>query len=279
MRYSLLRLSLFPKEIPPLIAAMREGEEQQGRQEWLRWAFGTRHEFIHRGSAFTYVPIGSEGTVMLGRLGRQRAELVNRGPETGFAETSASPWHAVNVLVETAAGEYGQILAMQDNKDVGSPHAVVSSLADHLNNINVDSRWRMEVQALTETQDFWEVVARAKGTITALDMTFVAPNIFGGRDKVREALRKYRDENNMTSLKTSMRNPDGNLDPDSERIRESLGYIEEGGGEVKMSSHGKTIYDSHEHDKTVDIPDEEDAAVNEENMSRWRSLIEYIFGK
>lgn len=241
MRYFILRLFLTKRDIPPILEAANYVPEQP-RQEYLETVFERNINFIGSGVKFTYVYLGREGNIIFGKIGRKITEVVNRGPETKFAETKQMIHQASNVLIDISSEETGQKIALQYKNQVGKPLNIAKYLVDHINLVEQDVRWNISVNAVTETQKFWDVVNEYKSYITELDVVLIAPNILNGADKVQEDLRRIYKENGVQETTVKMVNREGKLNPDSKNIRETIDYVGQGGGSAKLKSGKKTIY-------------------------------------
>ena len=279
MRYSLLRFLLVQRDIPPLLLQSGYKHPRHSREEYLKEVFGKTFEFYYRQSRYAYAFIGQEGLVLLGRIGRLKSEKIDQGPETGFAETSSPRWHAANFLLNTGNDSDGQKIAFEEIQTVGSPLAVTKGLIENINSNRADAKWEIIVNPITEEQDFWQTVDKYEGKITEMELSFVAPNMFGGRDKTTKVLKTWNEENNMQTASLSLHNKAGALNPDSENVRESLGLITSGGGSAKLKTGKQTVYDSETNVKKESISDEENFPISKETKSRWRNLIKILFRK
>ena len=256
---------------------MGKGPPEHSREEYLKEAFSETFQFEIRQSAYGYAYIGQKGSILLGRVGRLKSETIDLGPETGFAEKNENRWHAANFLLDVGDHEDGQKIAFEEISKIGSPLSITRGLIQHINSKNAEAKWEINAHAITETQDFWEAVSKYKGEITEMELSFVAPNLFGGRDKTTELLREWQRKNNMQTAAVKLHNADGALDPDSEDVRESLDIIGEGGGNAKLKTAGKTVYDSGKKAKKELISDEKNFPLSKETESRWLDLIKKLF--
>ena len=278
MRYSLLRLLLIQREIPPMLPQMGKDHPEHSREEYLKEVFSKTFQFESRRSAYGYAYIGQEGSVLLGRVGKLKSETIDLGPDTGFAEINEDRWHAANFLLDVSDHEDGQKITFEEKiSQVGTPLSVTRGMIEHINSENTEARWEINANTITETQTFWEAVDKYKGKITEMELSFVAPNLFGSRDKTTELLRDLKEKNNMQTTAVKLHNADGALNPDSEDVRGSLDLIGEGGGSAKLKTAGKTVYDSEKKAKKESVDDEENFPLGRKTKSRWRDLIERLF--
>lgn len=279
MRYHYLRLFLLETERPPLLEATGSLPPATTRHEYLNNVFSRRIDFEHRNSMLVYVPIGQEtldgGTILLGRIGRAVASIENAPPEAAFEETTHTSWRAANVLVDTRDHPDGQKIAFQYHANVGKPFPIAASLTNHINQVNPDSGWLVEVNLITEKESFWDAVKEHKGAITAAEFTFVTPNILGIRSKLNEDLKNARAQHNATTVSETLENPDGNLNLSGEDISDSIDYISEGGGRAKLKSGKKVIYNSEQQEKLTEV--EADEPLTKENTSTWKKITDRLF--
>ena len=279
MRYSLLRLLLVEKKIPTLLEKMGEVHPEHSREEYLKEVFSKTFQFEIRNSVYAYAFIGQKGSVLLGRVGKLKSETIDLGPDTGFAETNEDRWHAANFLLDTSNGGDGQKIAFEEIAQVGSnPLSIIRSMVEHINSTNPEAKWEINANTITKTQEFWDTVNKYKNKITEMELSFVAPNLFGGRDKTTERLRAWHQENNMQTVDIKLRNVDGKLNPESEDVRDSVELISEGGGNSRLKVGRETVYNSKKKAKKELVRDEENFPLSEETKSRWSELIEKFFG-
>lgn len=279
MSYNFLRLFLVSTERLPILEQAGTLPRRVTRQEYLKQLFSQRIDFEHRNKAFVYVPIGSEafedGPVLLGRIGRTVTAVENEPPEAGFVETSRTSWRAANFLIDTRDHADGQKIAIQYRQDVGKPISIASSLIAHLNETNRDSGWALEVNPLIDKSTFWEAVRRHQGEITAVTFHFVTPNILRMRTQLNEDLREAKQRHNARSVTQQLENPDGDLNLDGQDVEDSVDYVSEGGGSVKLRAGRRTVYNSENEQKVREVEDDEPLAVNK--PTTWRRLAGALF--
>ena len=278
MRYSFLRLLLVEREMPSMLTEMKKGHVEDSREEYLKKNFAEEFQFEARRSPYRYVYIGQEGSVLLGRVGREKLETVNLPPERAFDETDQARWHVANFLLDVSHHEDGQKIAFEGIHKLGNPLTIVRGMAERINSKNPEARWETTANTITEAQEFWDAVDEHKGKITEMELSFVAPNLLGGHEKLKESLKTLHEENNMQTTDIKLRNSEGKLEPDSTNVRESLIFIGEGGGNARLKVGRKTIYNSKERAKKELVKDEENFPLVEKTKSRWSSLIEKLFG-
>lgn len=277
MRYWFYRISLTKREVGRIIEESGDFEPES-KQQFLMNALRENREFAGKGFSYHYAFVDRVDEFIFGRIGRQRIENAADGPESGFEEKRERVWHAANIVIDTSGSADGQKVAMEKNSDVGSPTAIIKNLIHQINQDAIRSAWTAHVNPITESTEFWQAVEENRGKITELELKFIAPNILGGTDKTRQALRKLRDEANMEETQFKLKNRDGNLEPDTPEVREELDYIAEGGGEVKLKSGKSILYSSGDQDPTsVDIDENLDKAIKSEEKSFLKTLADFLF--
>ena len=277
MYYSYHRLLLVERTIPPIFQASGHQHPEHSRQDYLKEVFSKLFKFQNRRIPYAFANIGEVDSVILGRVGRLKAETIEEGPETGFAEKIEQRWHAANYLVDTSDHADGQKIAIEEISEFGSTLSITRSMIDHINSSNANARWEIYAETIADKQEFWEVVSRYKGKITELELSFVAPNIFGGRDKTTTRLRELRQENNMQTVSVSLHNREGALNLETEDVRQSVDFVTEGGGRSKVKASGRTVYNSEQRGKKVTIDSEDNVTLGDETQSRWPNLIKKLF--
>ncbi|MGY4466850.1 D-lyxose ketol-isomerase [Bradyrhizobium sp. LB9.1b] len=171
-----------------------------------------------------------------------------------------------------------QLAAMQQS--VGHPLPVFRSLVGHLNQTFSEGDWLIEVNPVTTKEEFWSVADRYKGHIAEVDLSFAVPNIWGGQSETEKALNELKNENNAQEVEVKIKNKDGQLNPDTERVRKSVDYITKGGGTVRLRDDTQnTIYSSENEENAVTTLVEPDFPVQQADVGMLTSLIQRLFKK
>lgn len=280
MQYSMLRLFLTKRDFGPVIETTGDFIDQS-RKEYLIECFSEKIEFTGRSDAkYVYAYVGTEGDVILGRIGRKRTGTETLGPETAFSEEATESWHAANILVDVSGESEGQKVAFEEAAGVGTPLPVLNGLIAHINEFNFRAKWYIDANTMTDSTEFWATVEENRGRISSLTMTFIAPNIFKSSDETSKALKELHGENGAQSTTIKIENRDKNLDPDSDRIRDHVEYIRKGGGSFQMRSGKKMLYNSNKMPRRVVIEEEElRFDISTENQNIWSKLKGKIFKK
>lgn len=278
MQYSMLRFFLSQREVGPIIEAAQDYEDLS-RQDYLKQCFSKQIRFSNnRGAQFVYAYVGTVDSIILGRVGRLKAEYETKGPETAFTEELSESWYAANILIDTSGENDGQKIAFEQVHNVGAGLSILKQLVNQLNE-NFRAKWFIDVNNITKSAEFWSVVKENEGRMTALSMTFVAPNIFKSADETSKVLKELKNENSAQKTTIKISNQDSKLNPDSDRIRDNIEYLRKGGGSYRLKSGKEDLYNSDEMPATKSV-DEPDAAfdINAQNKSLWGKLINILFG-
>lgn len=235
MHYWMMRLFLVSREHPPLLEKMKDGRKIETRGGFLRRKFGTDIRFPHLGTMFVFkhfFPLNDHFIAAV--IGRERTATIHLPPERAFQEQAVPDWETANVFIDISGDAEGQKVAMHRIRAIGKPLPVFRSLADHINQTDVDSDWTIAVNAITSKQSFWEAAKKYQGRIAEVDMTFIPPNIWKGTTETDKALRELHKENNADEVEVRLKNKDQKLNPAGSRVQESVEYITKGGGSLKI---------------------------------------------
>jgi len=245
MQFQLLRLVLLRRTQPDMFEERGPDGTEITREKWLRRIFTGNIEYQHRGSECHFVPAEDfdEAPFIVGRMGRKRKIDENEPPSSGLKETSRDTWKAAIVLIDPRHHDDGQKIAMEIDAQIGDPFALFSSLAEHINSRSTSEPYYLEVNPITDPNDFWSFELENRGEITSISFGLLAPNMFGIRDDFDKEMRALRDNERAQKAKLDLYNKDG-LQLNTERVRQTVGYTLEGGGTVKAKSKKGRRFDS-----------------------------------
>jgi len=275
MRYWMMQLSLVRRDEGTLFFPL---DPRQSRQEYIQSVFNRETRFEYWNAPYVFKPFPTpDNTILIGVIGRQHVVSVAGGPEEGFIQKDIQDWETANVLIDS--GPVAQTVAMQHRTQT-NPLNIFHALVEHINSHTENSIWSIAVNSITRQEQFWEVAERYRDHLKELDLSFQVPNIWGGSTETEDALKKFRDENNAQEVDFKIKKRDGKLQPDSERIRQSVDYIAKGGGEVQLrDDHDAVVYSSATEESVVTTPIDPDFPIQEADQGMIRSLIQRIFGK
>jgi hypothetical protein len=219
------------------------------------------------------------GDKIVGVLAKEDSVRVAGPPEENFALHDVSNWDTANVLIDSSAADDGQKVAMQNVAALGQPPAIFRTLVNHINSANPESDWVISVNAITTREQFWAAAERYRGHISEIDLQFEVPNIWGGESETEKALRELKEQNNAQQVEVKIKNQQGKIQPDSERVRESVDYIAKGGGAALLRDETQNVvYSTETEENIVTIPVDPDFPIQDANTSVLRDLIRRIFG-
>ncbi|MDB5566620.1 MAG: hypothetical protein JWP84_3186 [Tardiphaga sp.] len=247
----------------------------QTRQQHTEAAFAKEIRFEYWKRPYVFKPFRSpEEGYIVGVIAKEHTVKVAGPPEEGFAAKEVEDWETANMLIDS---QTSQLAAMQQGV-VGDPLQIFRSLVDHINQNFKDSDWLIEVNPVTTKEEFWAVADRFKGHIAEVDLSFAVPNIWGGQSETEKALNELKNENNAQEVEVKIKNKDGQLNPDTDRVRASVDYITKGGGTVRLrdDTHS-TIYSSEHEENAVATPIEPDFPIQQADVGMITSLIQRLF--
>jgi hypothetical protein len=250
MRYDLIRLILLVKDrelfSPPNIPS---------RETWLRKMFSVEIVFDHYGNEFHYVPEpeASDARLIVGRIGRARPVTENDPPEAGLREVERESWIAAGIIIDPSTHTDGQKAAIEDNARVGNPASIFKSLVRRINDRG-NEPYIIEANPIVDPDTFWEFERQNRGEITSVSFDLYAPNMFGLRNELDKELRELRDNEKVREAKLTLENKDG-LDLQTERVRQTVDYTLEGGGNIRTRTKRKKRYNSKQRTKMVVVED------------------------
>jgi hypothetical protein len=279
MRYAMLQLFLARRVKEADLFSKLEPE--RSRQQFLLDVFTKETRFEHWKRPYVYKPFPSvdvtvDATVAVGVIAKEHTVTIAGPPEEAFVPKEVEDWDTANVLIDASADQ--QIAAMQPT--VGAAVHIFRSLADHINANNPASEWMIAVNPVTTKEQFWGIAEKYKGHISEIDLSFAVPNIWGGQSETEKALKELRTENNAQEVEVKIKNKDGQLNPDSERLRRSVEYIAQGGGTAKLrdDTHN-TIFSSDNEENIITTSIEPDFPIQGADAGMIASLIKRLFGK
>jgi hypothetical protein len=273
MRYSMLQLFLARRlGSDDLFATF---DPATSRDEHLKRVFSVETSFLHYKRAYVYKPFSSPNDQhIVGVIAKEHTVTVSGPPEEAFVHKQVEDWETANVVIDLAQ----QMVAVQPT--VGQPIHIFRSLTDHINNSYPDADWAIAINPITRTEQFWSAAERYQGHITELDLSFEVPNIWGGQSATEKALSELKTQNNAQEVEVKIKNRDGQLNPNSERIRNSISYITQGGGTVRLRDDDQnTVYSSDSEENIVTVAVEPDFPVQQADEGMLLSLLGRLFDR
>lgn len=283
MKYVYFRIFLTEVDIPELLIKTGTLNERLPRNEFLTDVLNRRWEFVHSGKKMIYVPVTrhEEDNVdfSFGRVGKQVVTKENTGPDNEFEAQDHFSWRAANMLTNTASDTNGQKIAFEKKDELGSPLAILSSLSHAINTFSIenDLGWHIEINPMTQSSSFWGVVERYKGQITRAEFSYVTPNVLGIRSTLNQRLKEYKEKENAQGVRVILTDPNGNLNLETQEVRDAVDYTTEGGGSVRLKMGRETIFDSKHEDQIVSRDVDAETAVNLDTPETRQKLVSRFF--
>lgn len=273
-KFQLFRISLLLKSQKDAFEI-----EDASRENFLRRVFGTEFRFGHYGNAFFYEPVPdqADSQFLFGRLGRRRVVDENLPPDQHLEETSRESWKACIIVVDPTEHADGQKAAIEIEKEIGGPTALMSALAREINTQNVFSAYSLQVNPIFDASSFWQFADENYGRVTSLTFDFVAPNgLWSANTSLREELVELRKELKTHQVSTTFKSPEG-LETNSERIEEAVEYAEKGSGRIRARAKGNRHFNSTEKPKIVTL--EDDKAPRQGAIAKVKANLRRILGR
>ena len=230
------------------------------REQCLRFVFDQRFSFIHRSNEFHYVP-NESSEVIIGKVGREKLIEENTPPSEGLADLERMAWHASVIVIDPSDNEDGQKLAMQWIDSVGKPNSVLKSMIGAINEIHPNLKYSFELDQIVDVSNFWEFVRQNSGKITQITFDVPVPNMFGSQENWDQDLRDARDKQRAKRVKVTYTNDDGQLDPETDRIREAVDYTDRSSGKIAARAKGKASFNSSSSNKITQLKVNDDQTV------------------
>lgn len=236
--------------------------------------------FNNGGQRLAYKTHLKVGDYIYGSVARHSQLTLNHSPEEDFKKESVDNWPVCRVLINISDDPItGQSIAFESDLAVfRTPLVQLRQLARELRKPLYSFGYEMNINPITEQQDFWNIIAASQGRIKDITFTFDAPNLFGTGDKLNDELRDARDSFLMTKATIKLENPDAQLQipKDSEFVKQGVQYVTDGGGEYKIRVRGRKTYSSSDSVRTGSFDDFE-IELSTDDEVRLEALCDRVF--
>ena len=145
-------------------------------------------------------------------------------------------------------------LPFERKPKVGSPIALIESLAEHINEQDPPSPFVIEPSPIVDDSDFWEFVQENRGNIATLIFDLITPNQFGTEHDFDREMRAMRESEKARRVKLQFENEDG-LEPETRLVKEAVTYATRGGGSVRAKTRDHKQFRSRSRTQRVVIPE------------------------
>lgn len=267
--FQLYRLSLIERVQPDLYD---QNNEASTREECIRHIFNNSFEFEHRGNEFYYVPKNVDDLI-IGKVGREKTFDESSSPSDGLSEMERTTWLASVLVADPGNNPDGQKLAMQWLDLVGKPSSILKSMVQAINSAHPHIKFSFEIDEIIEVADFWSFVSENRGRVTQITFDVPVPNMFGSSDNWDQDIRDARDKEKAKRVKVSYKNDDGELDADTDRIREAVDYTDRCSGNITARAKGKATFNSSESGKYTNIQVEDGQTTIEAVLAQIRRVL------
>lgn len=273
MELYLFRLMLNEREIRDLFEQISPARTIVTREQSIRSTFGVERKFKHYGSEFVYYPEVDEESknFIFGWIGRERRIAERTPPEQGFEPTEHRGWQAAFIAVDPSAHQDGQKVAMEWNREIGEPKAILRSL---INEINKDSTNKFYIQCypILVEGSFWTFAKAHNEKIRSITFDVAVPNMFGGVSDFEQEMKFVHRELNGSRIKTLIES-DTVLRHTDQRLKDIVDYVEKGAGELQAEAMDGEKYTSNSHEKHINIEIENHT---KNTRAFWRELWQRI---
>ncbi len=279
MRLFLFRLSLKPHRQTDIFQRRQSDGSAHTRETWLRERLSSQVAFNHRQNDFYFVPEASDtgipSEIIVGWIARTRAVNERTPPWDGLSLTEHESWQAALIMIDPRHHDDGQKVAMEARPDIGSPEAILVSLARALSP-SVQEPFSVTAFPIIEERSFARFASEHEETIKTITYEASVPNMFGGADDFSEEMRTLRDEANVSKVKTRLES-DGTIDIKATRLTEIANHVEKGGGKIKATTTDGSTYNSDEHAAHEDVDTGGTESEKSDFWSRVRAALDRIF--
>jgi len=154
----------------------------------------------------------------------------NKSPKEGFEECQHTLWKTTEIIIDPSSHKDGQKVSIKKDKNVGESFSLLRSIAGFLNK-SKETSYHVEIEPIFNPDSFWDFAKENRGTITTIRFEFTAPNMFGYTDDIENKMQNFRDYEKAQKIKIELNSSDG-LNPETERIKQSVHYAQRGTGSI-----------------------------------------------
>ncbi len=266
-----MRVSLARDANVPLFEDEEPYQEFMTRLEYLRSAFTSERDFLHRENHYRFRPlVNAPDGFAAGFFSRPSPVTLNHEDLTPYM---AENFEASLFIIEL---DSDQIVWMQDNPKVGSPKGILESFFHTLLKKSDLKDWRAFVSYFESKTDYWSAVERHRHEITEILFRYVPPNAFEGKKLAQKYKTEVQTQANSDILEEKFKSEPGKMDPTSEMMAANAEIAEQGAGERELRGRKrKLLYSSSQGRMTDNVSD--DDMPDARNPTFLRRVIEKLF--
>lgn len=252
-RFEQFRLSLLMRPERSLFAG-----PDPTREEYLRSVLGEDRVFEHYGNTFHYKAQSDlAGAALLGRIGRRVEMEENLSPAQGLVEAVHETWKAAVLVVDPTDHVDGQKAALEIDRQVGGPLALLTALSDSINSAHPDAPYHIEVNPIFDASSFWTWAAEHEGQVTEVVFDLIAPNgLFNTRNSIRDEMKSAREQTGANEVTIGLKSSDS-IDVHSPPVIEAVEYTVSSGGKIRGKAKNGDKFNSKHRPKTTSIPSDD----------------------
>ncbi len=246
------------------------------------WTFSGPLYFDYRGEKYALVlEKFVDGEYILATLGKKSHGLMHMPPEEKFSAQEFDDWPTVPIFISLSGSpDTGQAFAVgTSNKVTIKPLLLLDAMVKKLSEEIKKSSYELNINPITKTEDFWDLVDEYKDNIEEVEFNFVAPNLFNAEQELDNELKTASQTFQATQMSVKLQNKVNgiNLSESQPFTKRAAEYVSQGGGQYRMRIKGlsKTIRNG-EHIKTTSIEEIElEGAISDE--TKLKKLCDKIF--
>lgn len=157
-----------------------------------------------------------------------------------FETAEIDDWPQVVVLINNS--EDKQVLAISKNrKAFWSSSVVLSIIRDSINPYLANFGLAMHVEAITERNQFWQIVEENRNKISNVKFELISPNMANISRVLKLELGQLNRDTNSHRTDLSLNGPDGGplqVSKDNEMLNSLVDYASQGGGDISVKVRG-----------------------------------------
>jgi hypothetical protein len=212
--------SMFPKSKNEVIAGLKNN---------LREIVRISEEYKQRKYLLYFIEAMTENLYLL-KLARERHYNKHEAGEKDIETAEDTEFPFVYIIIDFSR----QIILIQKKTSVFQNISTSQNILQLLINSTVDfGQYIFTIDEISHKERFWQLVEKSR-KIYSLKLNLRAPNLFGGRFKANELLKREQEEHNAAEIEVEYKNEYGNLLVKEDSVGSYINYIAAGGGSYSL---------------------------------------------